>query len=127
MWFEALAEVLIQCGRAGLPGLLGLMERDDCTYHHFVIVRVLRLAADGIDRDELLERGRRRFETLQHVWTRASVNEVKNWMMIDRRPLELLQPMARIVVPRTDGETIGTYLGVMGPEWASRQNSTPVS
>jgi hypothetical protein len=117
LWFEALAELLYQRREEGLPGLLTLMDRDDSTYHHFVIVRLLRLAADGPDRDAILDRIRRRLTTLQHVWTRSSVREVVYWKPDDPRPAELLGEMADIVVPRSDGDTVGTYLREMGEEF----------
>jgi hypothetical protein len=117
LWFQAPAELVYQRREEGLPGLLALMDRDDSTYHHFVIVRLLRLAADGPGRDAILDRIRQRLTTLQHVWTRASVREVVCWEPDDSRPAELLGGMAEIAVSRTDGDTIGTYLREMGEEF----------
>jgi hypothetical protein len=114
LWFEALTEVLFQ--KKALPELLTLMDRDDSTYHQYAIVRLLRLAADGLESSMILDRVRARLTTLQHVWTRASVREVVYWKADDSRPVELLQQMADIVVPRSDGDTVGMYLEQMGEE-----------
>lgn len=121
LWFEAVAELLYQRRAEGLPGLLTLMDRDDSTYHQFVVVRLLRLAADGLDGDAILDRIRRRLATLQHVWTRSSVREVVYWKPDDPRPADLLGRMADVVVPRTDGDTVGTYLREMGEEFPVHQ------
>jgi hypothetical protein len=121
LWFEAVAELLYQKRERGLPGLLALMDRDDSTYHQYVIVRLLRLAADGPDRDAILGRVRHRLTSLQHVWTRSSVREVVYWRPDDPRPSELMGGMADIVVPRSDGDTVGTYLREMGEEFPVHQ------
>ena len=113
LWFEALAELLVQRKLEGLPGLLILAERDDSTYHQFVLVRLLRLAADGLEKDEILQRFRKRLATLHYVKTRESVREIVYWQQIDSRPLELLKSMAEIVVPNSDGDTVGTYIAQM--------------
>jgi hypothetical protein len=116
LWFEATAELLYQKKAEGLAGLLVLMDRNECTYHSFVIVRLLRLAADGVDRETILERIRTRLTTLHCVQTRSSVREVTYFKMTDPRPLELLWQMADIVAPNSDGDTVGLYLEQMGEE-----------
>lgn len=116
LWFEALAEILLQKKHEGLPGLFLLAERNDSTYHQFVIVRLLQLAADGVEKEEILIRVRRRLATLQHVWTIQSVREIVYWTQVDQRPLELLVPMSDIVLPNMDGDTVGTIIDRMKEE-----------
>jgi hypothetical protein len=120
-WFEAITEVLLQKGLEGLPGLFVLAERDDSTYHHLVFVRLLRSAAAGIDAIEILARVRRRLATLQHVWTIESVRTIVYWTEVDRRPLELLKAMSDVVLPRTDGDTVGVIIERMNEELAYHQ------
>ncbi|CAN5550738.1 hypothetical protein BH10PLA2_BH10PLA2_30090 [soil metagenome] len=117
-WFEAMTELLLQKGREGLPGLFVLAERDDSTYHHFVFVRLLRSAADGIDTEATLTRVRQRLTTLQHVWTIGSVREIVYWTQVDSRPFELLKPMSDVVLPRMDGDTVGVIIQRMVEELA---------
>ncbi|QDU30213.1 hypothetical protein ETAA8_53320 [Anatilimnocola aggregata] len=116
LWFEALTEILIQLKLDGLPHLLLLMDRNDSTYHNFVIVRLLRLAAQGIEPTMILDRIRRRLGNLQHVWTLETVRETVYWTQVDPRPLELLRPMSDIVVPHSDGDTVGTFIARMEME-----------
>ena len=92
------------------------MDRDDSTYHQYVIVRLLRLAADGVEPEGILARIRTRLESLHYGKTRESVREVTYWKMTDPRPVELLRRMADVVRPRSDGDTVGLYLRQMGEE-----------
>jgi hypothetical protein len=110
LWFEALAEILFQKGAEGLPALLILWEREDSTYWNLILIRLLRLAADGVESDLILSRVRFRLESLHYVQTRLSVREVMEWQGDDPRPLELLRPMAGIEVPNSDGDTVRTYI-----------------
>ena len=116
LWFEALTELLYQRKADGLPLLLTLMDRDDSTYHQYVIVRLLRLAADGVEPEAILARIRTRLESLHYGKTRESVREVTYWKMTDPRPVELLRRMADVVCARSDGDTVGLYLRQMGEE-----------
>lgn len=118
LWFEAIAEILYQKAQDGVPGLVVLAERNDSTYHEYAIVRLLRLAADGVESDAVLDRVRRRLATLQHVWTRETVREIVYWTQVDPRPLKLLRPMSDIVVPNTDGGTVGQLIDEMQEELA---------
>lgn len=117
LWFEAVAEILCQKQHEGVPGLLVLWERDDSTYHELVLIRLLRLAADQVDADLVLSRVRARFETLHYRKTYESVHEVANWLGEDRRPLALLEPMSEIVIPNSDGDTLGKYIQEFKREW----------
>jgi hypothetical protein len=103
LWFEALTELLYQ-------------RKDDSTYHQFVLVRLLRFAADGVEPETILSRVRARLETLHYTKTRESVREVTYWKLTDPRPVELLRRMADVVCPRSDGDTVGLYLTEMGEE-----------
>lgn len=116
LWFEAIAEILAQKGRAGLPGLLELMDRNECTYHQFVIVRLLRLVAEGCEPDMVLARVRSRLETLRLPWVRFVVQEVEAWEPRDPRPLQLLRTIADIEIPGGEGDTIATHMRTMGPD-----------
>ena len=106
----------MQRGAEGLPGLWELCERNDSTYQQFVLVRLLRLAADGLEPDAILKRIQARLATLHYVKTRESVREIVYWQQIDARPLELLRPLAALEVPNSDGDTIGLYLAQMEAE-----------
>ena len=116
LWFEALTEILVQKKQDGLPGLFILAERSDSTYHQFVIVRLLRLAAEGIETESILARLRQRLGTMHCTETRSSVREIVYWKQVDPKPLELLVPMSEIVCPNSDGDTVGLYIEQMGIE-----------
>jgi len=116
LWFEAVAEILFQCSRDGLPGLITLMDRNECTYHQYVVVRLLRLAADGVETDLILDRVRGRLETLRLPWSRFVVQETEAWKPVDARPLALLMTMSGIEIPGSDGDTIAMHMRSMGPD-----------
>ena len=115
-WFEAITEILAQKKHDGLAGLLELMDRNECTYHQFAIVRLLRLAADGCEPDMVLARVRARLETLRLPWVRFVVQEAEAWEPCDARPLELLLTMADIAIPGGDGETIASCRRTTTPD-----------
>lgn len=66
LWFEAVVEMLLQRKSEGLAGLLILWERDEFTYPEYVLPALLRLAADGVDQKQIVERAR---ERLKHFIT----------------------------------------------------------
>jgi hypothetical protein len=109
-WFEAVAEILCQKKQEGVPILLTFWERDDCTYHQPVLIRLLRLAGEGIETDEILNRVKARFSTLHYVKAQNSVEEALRWIGQERKVLAYLQSMADIEVPNSDGETIGIFI-----------------
>jgi hypothetical protein len=116
LWFEAVSEILSQSGEAGLEGLLVLMDRNESTYHQYVIVRLLRLAADGVEPDMILDRVRSRLETLRLPGARFVVQEVEAWKPVDPRPFTLLESMSAIEIPGSDGDTISTHMNTTGPD-----------
>lgn len=109
-WFEAMAEILCQKKQLGLPQLLIYWERDDASDHDMILIRLLRLAADGIETELILDRVRKRLATLHYSKSYTAINEVVRWMSFDRRPLELLRPMADVEVPYSDGDKVGMYI-----------------
>jgi hypothetical protein len=110
LWFEAVTEILSQSGEAGLTGLLVLMDRNESTYHQYVIVRLLRLAADGVEPDMILARVRTRLETLRLPWARFVVQEIEAWKPVDPRLFNLLESMSAIEIPGSDGDTIAMHM-----------------
>jgi hypothetical protein len=116
LWFEAITEILAQRGAEGVPGLLELMDRNDSTYHEFVIVRLLRLVADGVEASTVMDRVRQRLETLRLPWVRFVIQEIEAWEPADPRPLELLLPLTGMVIPGSDGDTLATHMRSMGPD-----------
>jgi hypothetical protein len=116
LWFEAVSEILCQSGEAGLTGLLVLMDRDECTYHQYVIVRLLRLAADGVDSEMILGRVRGRLESLRLPWVRFVIQEIEAWKPVDPRPFTLLESMSAIAIPGSDGDTIAVHMNTTGPD-----------
>ncbi|MBS0266317.1 MAG: hypothetical protein JSS02_30585 [Planctomycetes bacterium] len=112
-WFEAITEILAQKKQEGLPGLLELMDRQECTYHQFPVVRLLRLAADGCEPEMVLARVRSRLETLRLPWVRFVVQEIEAWQPVDPRPLQLLLPLANIAIPGGEGDTLATCMKSM--------------
>jgi len=117
-WFEAVAEILVQKKHDGMPGLLTFWERDEASDHDLILVRLLRLAADNVGRDEILDRVAVRFETLHYTKTYTAVRKVVNWTSEDSNLLALIEPMANIVIPRSDGDTLGKYINQMCGERA---------
>jgi hypothetical protein len=109
-WFEALVEVLCQKGALGLAPLYELLERDGATYHEMVVLRLLRLAAAGVGRADILARLKARLPTLHQTQVGASVRAVVDWSERDPQPLELLRPMAKLKVKNAEGATVGTYI-----------------
>ena len=114
LWFEAITETLAQSGTKGIPGLITLMNRDECTYQWYPIVRLLRLAADGVEADAILEQVRQRLETLRLPFARHVVQEAEAWTPVDPRPLELLLTMADIEIPGSDGDTLAAHRNTLG-------------
>lgn len=110
LWFEAMAEVLCQKKNEGLEGLFTYWERDDASHHFLILVRLLRLASEGIEKESILERVRARFETLHLAHTVPTIHEVVQWASFDPGLLPLLEPMESIVIPRSDGDTVGKYV-----------------
>lgn len=110
IWFEAMAEILCQKKQLGLPQLLIYWERNEASDHDLILIRLLRLAADGIETESILDRVRKRLATLHYSKTYTAVNEVVRCTSFDRRPLDLLLPMADVVVPYSDGDKVGTYI-----------------
>jgi hypothetical protein len=109
-WFAALVEVLCQKGAVGLPPLFELLERDGATYHEMVVLRLLRMAAAGLERDAILARLKASLPTLHRTQVYASVREVVFWSEQDPQPLELLRPLAKLKVKNAEGDTVGTYI-----------------
>jgi hypothetical protein len=109
-WFEALVEILFQKGAIGLPALLELLDREGATYHENVVLRLLRLAASGVERDMILAKLKSRLPALHQTQVYACVREVVFWSERDPMVLELLRPMAELKVKNAEGATVGTYI-----------------
>jgi hypothetical protein len=109
-WFCAVTEVLCQKGTEGLPALVELLERDTSSYHDMVVLRLLRLAALGADRDKILDKLKARLPSLHQTQVYASVREVVFWSEREPEPLELLRHLAKLKVKNAEGATVGTYI-----------------
>lgn len=109
-WFEALVEVLCQKGAAGLPSLYELLERDGATYHEMVVIRLLRMAAKGLERDAILSRIEARLPALHETDVLACVRETVFWSEREPRVLDVLRPMAKVKVKNGEGTTVGDYI-----------------
>jgi hypothetical protein len=116
LWFQGCVELLVQVKEKGLAGLWEVAERDTFTYPSYAIVRLLRLAADGIETQATLAHLRQLFTTLHYIQARETVREVVQWTNIDFKPFELLMTLADVVTPRSDGDTIGLYIEQMKME-----------
>jgi hypothetical protein len=115
LWFEALVEVLYQAGSVGLPALFELLERDTKTYHALVVVRLLRLAAAGLQKKEILDKVKARLPEMGHGEGPESVQEVMLWAARgDQRLSKLLRAMAKLKLKGLGDETIGSVM----KEWA---------
>jgi hypothetical protein len=109
-WFEAVVEILWQKGKEALPPLLELLQRDGSTYHEMVILRLLRMAAAGVERKAILDKLKARLPTLHRTQVYAAVRDVVFWSERDPEPLVQLRPMAKVKVKDAEGDTIGTYI-----------------
>jgi hypothetical protein len=115
LWFEALVEVLYQAGSVGLPALFELLERDTKTYHSLVVVRLLRLAASGVQKKEILDKVKARLPEMGHREGPESVEEVMLWAACgDQRLTRLLQSMTKLKLKGIGEETVGSVM----KEWA---------
>ncbi|MEZ6143388.1 MAG: hypothetical protein R3B84_22705 [Zavarzinella sp.] len=124
LWFEAITELLFQLQLEGLAGLTMLLERESETYHQYVVRELLRLAAEDIERDQIMLLLHQRFQTLQYVKTRECVREVTYWQKIHSKPLELLHHFKEIECPCSDGDTIALYLEQIAQEYQFHQART---
>jgi hypothetical protein len=115
LWFEALAEVLYQTGSIGLPALIELLERDTKTYHALVVVRLLRLAAAGVQKKSILDKVKARLPEMGHGGGPESVQEVMLWAERgDPRLAKLLRTMSKVKLKGIGEETVGSVM----KEWA---------
>ena len=110
LFFEAIVELLLQRKSEGLPGLLILWELDTFSYPEYVLPALFRLAAEGVDQELIMERVRERLKTLHYITTRSGVREVISWSSEYPKIRVLLELMSIIVLPYSDGDTIGTYI-----------------
>jgi hypothetical protein len=120
-WFEAIAEVLCHKGSDGLPALLELLARDNSTYHELVVLRLLRLAATGLQTREIVAKVAARLAEVHRTAVYAAVREVVHWSRRDPRPLELLRSMATVKVKNAEGDTVGNYIEQSEAELALAQ------
>jgi hypothetical protein len=109
-WFEGVVEILCQKGKAGLPALFELLERDSAAYHEMVVLRLLRMAAAGVEEKPILQQLKSRLPALHRTAAYASVREVVFWCERDQKPLKLLKGLAKLRVKDGEGDTIGTYI-----------------
>jgi hypothetical protein len=120
-WFEAIVEILCQKGAAGLPALFELLQRDNATYHEMVALRLLRLAAAGLDREAILAALKARLPELHRTHVYASVRAVVFWSDREAAPLEVLRLLAKLKVKDAEGDTVGTYIEQFEAELADVQ------
>jgi hypothetical protein len=115
LWFEALTEILYQLGEAGLPILWELFDENQKTYHGFVLVRLLRFAAAGVRKKEIVDRVKARLPELPHPAGPQAVDEVMLWASYgDMRLSKLLKTLAKVKVKGIGEETVGSVM----KEWA---------
>lgn len=107
-WQEAIAEILVQSKASGLPALLELWDLESDAAQDLVLVRLLRLAADGIEPAHILGRIKSRLATLHHTKARASVQQVLNWSYTHPKALELLKSISK--TPLSNGQTLAQQL-----------------
>jgi hypothetical protein len=120
-WFEAVAEVLCQKGDVGLPALFELLDRDTATYHEMVVLRLLRMAAAGLERLAIVAKLKARLPALHQTQVYASVREAVYWSECDPEPLRLLRPLASLRVKNAEGATVGSYIEQYEAELALAQ------
>lgn len=115
LWFEALVELLYQSGAVGLPALVELWERELETYHALVMVRLLRLAAAGVQKKKILEVVRAKLPELDRREGPESVEETMLWASRgDQRLSMMLRSMSKVKLQGIGEETVGSVM----KEWA---------
>jgi hypothetical protein len=107
-WQEAIAEILVQSKAPGLPPLLELWDLETDAAQDLILVRLLRLAADGIEPAHILTRVKSRLTTLHHTKVRASVQQVLNWSFTHPKALELLKSISK--TPLSNGQPLAQQL-----------------
>lgn len=119
LWFEALTELLYQMGEEGLPTLFEFFDRDIKTYHSFVLVRLLRFAANGVRKKEILDKVKSRLPELPPLGGPESVDEVMLWASYgDPRLTKLLKSIAKLSVKGIGNPTVGSEM----KEWAESRS-----
>lgn len=119
LWFEALVEILYQSGTDGHPPLFDLWARDEKTYHGFVLVRLLRLAANGVRKKEILDMVKSRLPELAHRAGPECVEEVMLWASRgDDRLFKILKSMSKLKVKGIGDESVGSVM----KEWADSRD-----
>ncbi|HEY0984685.1 hypothetical protein [Schlesneria sp. T3-172] len=119
LWFEALVEILYQSGESGLPVLFEFLDRDLKTYHGMVVVRLLRFAANGTRKKEILDRLKTRLPALNHPAGTESVDEVMLWASYgDSRLTKLLRSMSKLSLKGIGQVTVGSAM----KEWVESRS-----
>ena len=109
LWFEALTEVLCQTRKAGLSALFTLLDRGG-SYSHLIVIRLLRIAAAGSERDAILAKLDDTLPLLHQTQVYDSVREVVGWSEREPQPLELLRQFEALTVKNTETHTVGSYI-----------------
>lgn len=115
IWFESLVEVLYQAGPIGLPALFELWERETKTYHGFVLVRLLRHAANGVKKKEILAKVKSRLPEIGSLGGPQCVEETLLWASRgEPRLTKMLRPMKQLKLKGIGVETVDSVM----KEWA---------
>lgn len=119
LWFESLVEILYQSAEAGLPILFELFDRDIKTYHGMVMVRLLRFAANGVKKKEILDRVKARLPQLEYPASTESIEEVMLWASRgDMRLSKFLRSMSKLTLKGIGNVTVNSVM----KEWAESRS-----
>ena len=86
-WFTAILEILCQKGVVGLPALLTLLDRDGFSHQGEIVLRLLRMAAEDLERKAILDRLNAKLPSMHVTQVYDCVREVVFWSERDPLPL----------------------------------------
>src|SRR5262245_25390084 len=111
LWFDAVAEVLFRFGEPALPHFWPLLEQQKDTYREYVVERLLRFAADGVRRDEILERMRREMPKWHETEVIATVQTAYRYSKRDPRVVDTLRELKDVPI-RDYEDTIEEFVRI---------------